>query len=181
MRLTWGLMVALMVATGVSAEDAPAARSVMLPIDAIVETSGGLARGAMIAECGAGGTSLRFSLSGLVPGGSYSLWMFVFDTSRDNSTPADAVAAGALGRGDGRSHQFRANAAGQAELSLLQPSGPLSAFGAVRGCLLDNAQWRVIGGYHPRRVTAGTLMPAPGEIVEHFGVRSTAPAALSTN
>jgi hypothetical protein len=165
------------VAQPAAGQIAAGGRLMTMPIDALA----GTVQGSVVAQCGARGTTLQFSLSGLVPHGSYSLWMFVFGTSGDAPTPADAVAAGALGGGDGRSHEFRADAAGRAELALVQPAGPLSAFGAVRGCLLDAPHWRVVGGYHPARASAGVLMPAAGEIVQHFGVRSTTASVWSTH
>ena len=180
MRTTWSLVAALL-ATPIAVEPAPPVRTVTRPVDAIVETGAGLAGGTMTVECSARGTTLRFSLSGLVPDGSYSLWLFVFATSRAGATPGEVTAAGALGRGDGRSHEFRADTWGRAELVVMQPEGRLSAFGAVRGCLADVPQWRVVGGHHPRRVRAGTRMPAGGEIVEHFGVSSGGVAQWSTN
>ena len=178
--MTWGLVAALLAAP-VAGGAASATRSVARPVDAIVATGAGLAGGTVTAECGARGTTLRFSLSGLAPDGTYSLWLFVFGTSRGGATPGEVTAAGALGRGDGRSHEFRADTWGRAELVTVQPEGRLSAFGAVRGCLVDVPQWRVVGGHHPRRVRAGTRMPARGEIVEHFGVSSGGVARWSTN
>jgi len=183
MRYLTMLVAGLLAATAPIEAQAPVpeSRAVTMPIDALAMTREGIVRGTVTARCTAAGTTLGFTLGGLVPSGTYSLWVFLFGVSRDAITPADATAAGALGSGDGRSHEFLADAQGRAELLIVQPRGRLSAFGLVRGCLLDEPQWRVIGGYHPRRVTARTLRPPSGEIVEHFGVRSTAAAVLSTN
>jgi hypothetical protein len=140
-------------------------------VDAISAARERGAQGLLTARCAGTGPVLAVELSGLVPEGTYSIWMFVFADPRDGVTAADAEGAGAAGAG-ARAHEFRADAGGRASLSLRQPAGPLSAFGRVRGCLLDEPQWRVIGAYHPRRVTAGTRRPAGGEAVEHFGVSS---------
>jgi hypothetical protein len=175
-------VVTLMTLTPISAQDgATLGRRVVLGVDPLIAAKETSARGTVAAQCGATGTTLRFELAGLVPEGTYSLWMFVFGVTTDAVTPADATAAGALGNGNGASHEFVADGSGRAALVMQQPAGRLSAFGAVRGCLLDEAHWRVIGGYHPRRVTNGTSRPANGEVVEYFGVRSTAAIVTSTN
>lgn len=171
----------LMAVAQVSAQDAAGPRRVVLEVDPLTAVDESVARGTVTAQCAAGGTTLRFELGGLVPRGTYSLWMFVFSSGRDAITPADATAAGALGAGSDTRHQFEADSGGRAVVVLQQPVGRLSAFGAVRGCLLDEPHWRVIGGHHPRRVTTGTSRPADGEVIEHFGVRSTAPILTSTN
>lgn len=168
-----GIVVGLLAAGGPPAAGAPAyERHVTLPVDALSVLRERVVRGAVTARCTAAGTTLDFDLTGLVPDGTYSVWMFLFEETREAVSAADAVAAGALGPGAGRGHEFRADKVGRAMLSLRQPAGPLSAFGRVRGCLLDERQWRVVGAYHPRRVTAGTSRPAEGEAIEHFGVRS---------
>ena len=146
-------------------------RRVTLAVDALSVLRERVAQGAVTAQCTGAGTTLHFDLAGLVPDGTYSLWMFLFEETREAVTPADAAAAGALGSGAGGGHEFRADSLGRARVALRQPAGPLSAFGRVRGCLLDEPQWRVVGAYHPRRVTAGTSRPAAGDALEHFGVR----------
>jgi len=183
MRYFTMLVTGLLAATAPIEAQAPLldSRAVTMPIDALAVTREGIVRGTVTARCTAAGTTLGFTLGGLVPRGTYSLWVFVFGVSRDAITSADATAAGALGSGDGRSHEFLADAQGRAELLIVQPRGRLSAFGHVRDCLLDEPQWRVVGAHHPRRVTAGTRRPPSGEIVEHFGARSTAAGLLSTN
>lgn len=130
--------------------------------------------GSVTVVCAGNGSQLHLNLTGLVAGGEYSLWLFTFASDAAGASASDADAAGALGRGDGASHLFRADTNGHAGVSLIVPRGRLSAFGALSGCLRDRPSWRIVGGYHPRGITAGTQMPAPGEVVEQFGVRSTA-------
>lgn len=167
-----GIAVGLIAAVApLTAGAPPYERRVTLPVDALSVLRERIAQGTVTAQCTAAGTTLHFDLSGLVPNGTYSVWMFLFEETRDAVTAADAAAAGALGSGAWRGHEFRADALGRAQLALRQPAGPLSAFGRVRGCLLDEPQWRVVGAYHPRGVTAGTSRPAAGEAIEHFGVR----------
>jgi hypothetical protein len=165
-------LAAALIASVVSVAASPSyERSVTLPVEALSAVRERGVRGRLTARCAGTGTVLAFELSGLVPDGTYSIWMFVFADPRDGATAADVEGAGAAGAG-ARAHEFRADAGGRASLTLRQPAGPLSAFGRVRGCLLDAPQWRVIGAYHPRRVTAGTRRPPGGDAVEQFGVRS---------
>ena len=177
-RLVW---MAILMGAAPAAAAAQAGRDAVLQVDPAAAIGERVAGGLVTARCTAGGTTLRFELAGLVPGATYSLWMFVFDRSREALTPADATAAGALGSARAGGHEFRADAQGRADLALVQPAGRLSAFGVVPGCLLDQPAWRVVGAYHPRRVTAGTLRPPAGEAIVHFGVRSTSPAPMATN
>lgn len=177
-RLAW---VAILMGAASAAVAAQTGRDAVMAVDPAAAIGERVAGGVVTARCAAGGTTLRFELAGLVPGATYSLWMFVFDQPREAPTPADATAAGALGPATERGHEFRAGPLGRADLVVVQPAGRLSAFGAVRGCLLDEPAWRVVGAYHPRRVTAGTLRPPAGEAIVHFGVRSTSPAPMATN
>jgi hypothetical protein len=147
----------------------PREPQVTLNVDSLSSNPERPVRGTVTARCGAGGSVLDFDMTGLAPKGRYSVWVFLFDERHAAVVPEGAVAAGALG-GRGTRHEFVADALGRARLVVLQPSGPLSAFGVVRGCLLDEPQWRVVGGFHPRGVRAGTYMPPPGEIVAQFGI-----------
>jgi hypothetical protein len=147
----------------------PRQAEITIDVDSLAAHSERPVRGTVTTRCASSGSLLDFDLSGLEPNGRYSVWVFLFGRSRSAVAPDDAVAAGALG-GQGTRHEFDADSSGRARLVVLQRPGPLSSFGAVGGCLLDQPQWRVVGGLHPRGVRAGIYMPPPGEIVAQFGI-----------
>jgi hypothetical protein len=142
---------------------------ITIGVDSLAADAERPVRGTVTARCGSSGSLLDFDLVGLEPNGRYSVWVFLFDRPRGPLVPDGAVAAGALG-GHGTRHEFEADRSGRARLVVLQRPGPLSSFGAVGGCLLDQPEWRVVGGLHPRGVRAGIYMPPPGEIVAQFGI-----------
>ena len=160
------LVVAVLFVTGSAVSAEPV---VTLDVDSLSRNAEQPVRGTVSARCAGSGSVLEFDLAGLAPNGEYSVWVFLFAHPGESVTSADAVAAGALGHRSTR-HEFAADRWGRARLVVLQRAGPLSAFGRVSGCLLDETQWRVVGGLHPRGVRAGLYMPPPGEIVEQFGV-----------
>lgn len=142
---------------------------ITIDVDSLAADTERPVRGTVTTRCGSSGSLLDFDLSGLEPHGRYSVWVFLFDQRRSTVVPDDAVAAGALGS-RGTRHEFDADGSGRARLAVLQRPGPLSAFGAVGECLLDQPQWRIVGGLHPRGIRTGIYMPPPGEIVAQFGV-----------
>jgi hypothetical protein len=88
------------------------------------------------------GTSLQIKASGLIPKGVYSVWLLTFDKD------GNQIGEGSLGLPDGSQNHFIASASGQGELSVFQPAGPLSEFGAVTNCLLDEDQFLIAPVYH---------------------------------
>jgi hypothetical protein len=163
------LPILIVVVLSVSGLGEPRPAEIMLDVDSLSADAERPVRGSVIARCGEGGSVLDFDLAGLKPRGQYSVWVFLFARRSDSVTSTDAIAAGALG-GHSTRHEFVADRSGRARVVVLQRAGPLSAFGSVNGCLLDAAQWRVVGGLHPRGIRAGVYMPPPGEIVEQFGI-----------
>lgn len=142
---------------------------ITIDVDSLAADTERPVRGTVTTRCASSGSLLDFDLSGLEANGRYSVWVFLFARPRGTVVPDDAVAAGALG-GHGTRHEFEADRSGRARLVVLQRPGPLSSFGAVGGCLLDQPEWRVVGGLHPRGVRAGVYMPPPGEIIAQFGI-----------
>jgi hypothetical protein len=125
------------------------------------------AAGDMQARCEGGVTTIRVRLHGLIPGGDYSLWSFVFDPP--GRTPSLAAATGAGALGAGRAHIFTASREGEAYVALTVPGGPRSGFGSSRGCELDEFEWKIVGAYHLDGARPDVLPTTDGSVVEQFG------------
>lgn len=123
--------------------------------------------GDLTVRCESPGTTLRLRLQGLIPNGSYSLWSFVFDAPGWTPSLEWARAAGALGSSGVQS--FVASAGGEAFVAITVPRGPLSGFGIMRGCGLDEFEWKIVGGYNLDGVPPSPLAPPADRIVEQFG------------
>ena len=164
------ILPALMIAVAALSEPAwPREGGITLVVDSLAADAERPVRGTVTTRCASSGSLLDFNLSGLEPQGRYSVWVFLFDQPRAMVVPENAVAAGALG-GRGTRHEFNADVSGRARVVVLQRPGPLSAFGTAGNCLLDQPQWRIVGGLHPRGIRRGIYMPPPGEIVAQFGI-----------
>ncbi|SRR6266849_2752252 len=114
------------------------------------------ANGRVIVDCINTGTLSVVHFSGLIPGGTYTVWQFIYATS--NANPMAFIAAGAAGD-NGTTGEiqnfFTASAAGEGQISLTSPPGPLSAVGTLNGCWLDNPEVRLELVYHIDGVTHG--------------------------
>jgi len=115
------------------------------------------AQGIVSAKCIGQGTHSVIHFSGLVPNGTYTVWLFIFG---NGGPPINATAVGALGKSNPIQNFFTASATGEGELSVTTPEGPLSAFGNVGACWLDAyPQVHLAVVYHIDGQTHG---PGPG-------------------
>src|SRR6266851_9130935 len=116
------------------------------------------ADGRVIVKCINTGTLSVIHFSGLIPGGTYSVWQFIFA----NGASMPRTAAGAVGDNGitgAIQNFFTASAAVEGQISLTSPPGPLSAEGTLNGCWLDNPKVRLELVYHIDGATHG---PRPG-------------------
>ncbi len=117
------------------------------------------AAGRVIVKCINTGTLSVVHFSGLIPGGTYTVWQFIYPT--DNDDPMAFNAAGAVGD-NGTTGEiqnfFTASASGEGQISRTSPPGPLSAGvppGTLVGCWLDNPEVRLELVYHIDGLTHG--------------------------
>lgn len=106
-------------------------------------------------RCGPNGTHVVIHLSGLIPKGVYTIWVFTFAEG-----VAGSVGAGALGAPDGSQSSFVASASGKGTIAVHHPAGELSAKGSVDSCLFDEYSFHLVGAYHLDGETYGPV-PAP--------------------
>lgn len=111
-------------------------------------------------RCGPKGTHVVIQLSGLIPKGVYTLWVFVFDEN------GKRLGAGALGAPDGSESGFIASASGRGTLAAHHPEGTLSAIPYDVGCLLDEVVVHLVVAYHLDGLVYG---PFPAPIRGPFG------------
>ncbi len=118
------------------------------------------AAGTVKVDCITTGTHSVVHFSGLIPGGTYTVWQFIF---ANGGPPMARTAAGAVGdngiTGEIQNF-FTASAAGEGQISLTSPPGPLSAEGMLNGCWLDNPLVRLELVYHLDFMTHGSR-PGP--------------------
>lgn len=126
-------------------------------------------------KCDDRGTRVRLRLSGLIPGGVYTVWLLTFTEPGFTPDFAHLIGEGSLGPPDGSKNSFVASEDGKAKLSVRQPAGALSEFGEVTNCLFDEFEFHLVGAYHPNGQTYGPT-PGPADasnpfcfFVEHFG------------
>jgi hypothetical protein len=103
-------------------------------------------------KCTGAGTHSMLHFSGLVPKGTYTVWLFW------GKIPAGFTAIGALGTTMPIENSFSASEAGEGQLSVTTPEENLSVFGHVRACLL-NKPFELHLVYHIDNQTHG---PVPG-------------------
>jgi hypothetical protein len=114
-------------------------------------------RGSAKVMCTSMGTRSVLHFSGLVPNGTYTVWLFLVG---DPSPPPSYVGAGSLGRTSPTENFFTANAGGEGEISRTTPAQVLSAFGQVGACFLDGVvELHLV--YHSDGMTHG---PGPGPL-----------------
>jgi hypothetical protein len=101
------------------------------------------------------GTKTTVHFSGLVPKGVYTVWLFIF-----GPTDPPLIAWGAAGRLDPVQNSFTASEAGEGQLSVTNPAGPLSGEGSIGPCWLENFLVHVVLVYHIDGMTYGPL-PGP--------------------
>ena len=114
-------------------------------------------RGSAKVTCTSMGTRSVLHFSGLVPHGTYTVWLFLVG---DPSPPPAYVGAGSLGRTNPTENFFTANAGGEGEIARTTPAQMLSAFGNVGPCFLDGVvELHLV--YHHDGMTHG---PGPGPL-----------------
>jgi hypothetical protein len=117
------------------------------------------ADGTVKVKCINTGTHSIVHFSGLIPGGTYTVWQFIF---ANGGPPTPFTAVGAVGDNGitgAIQNFFTASADGEGQLSVTTPPGPLSAAGTLNGCWLDNPEVRLELVYHIDGLTHG---PVPG-------------------
>jgi hypothetical protein len=135
------------------------------------------ARGTATVECSDEGTRADLMLSGLIPNGVYTMWLFAFRDPGYDGTMTNAIGAGAYGPYDADQNAFTATEAGEASLSMVAPAGTLSTLvpGATRRhvigpCLLtDEFEFHLVGTYHMDHQTHGPVPGPPGSEAFQFG------------
>lgn len=117
------------------------------------------AQGTVTATCEADGTRFDMQFSGLIPGGTYTGWIFLL---AQHKTPVDPIpieeirAMGALGPPDGSQNAFVASDDGVGALSLLAPAGELSMLGEQPACVLTDVPGvLLVLDYHMDGMTHG--------------------------
>lgn len=119
------------------------------------------------------GTRVSIHASGLIPGGTYTIWVLVFD----GPFPAgptlfeNLVGAGALGVNDGRANTFTASAHGEGNITAVMPPGILYMIPYdLNGSLLDEVEFHLVGVYHSDGKSYGPLPGYANHAEVQFGV-----------
>ena len=111
------------------------------------------AEGSVEIHCSGRTTVMDFNFSGLLPEGSYTLWVGPMNGS-------NILGTGALGNPSGSDNTLNVSAAGNASISINMVPGNLSVFGTISSCLLTNqTDILIILDYHIDGQTHG---PSPG-------------------
>ncbi|MGI9174126.1 MAG: hypothetical protein ACR2GR_02245 [Rhodothermales bacterium] len=129
------------------------------------------AEGSIEVDCVQGGTRVRLDLSGLIPGGVYTMWNVPFEAPGPLPDEPDfnLSGLGAMGAVDGSQGSFTASATGTATFEAITPGGDLSEFGKIGNCALaDEVEWHVVGAYHIDGQTHGPNLGPDGSVVEQF-------------
>jgi hypothetical protein len=119
------------------------------------------------------GTELSLELTGLVPGGVYTVWSFYFTDPPFNFAPfintqSASVASGAIGAADGSESRLDADENGTATYVATIPPGPLSISGEAPSWVLDGYSSFAVVGVYDVEGPYGTV-PGPHH-VGHFVV-----------
>ncbi len=124
----------------------------------------------------AGGTAVDIKLSGLIPGGVYTVWVVKFappgfdGSTRDIATAlANVNGLGSLGANDGSENSLRVSGS-SGRLSVFHPNGALSVFGNVPDGLTNGYETHLVAAVHLDGQTYGPFPDGDGTgatIVEH--------------
>ena len=109
-------------------------------------------KGSASLKCTGAGTHSVLHFSGLVPKGTYSVWLFLKDAA------GNFTAVGTLGTTVPSENFFTASAAGEGQISVTTPEEDLSVFGHVGSCFLETP-FEIHLVYHQDFQTHG---PVPG-------------------
>jgi hypothetical protein len=126
------------------------------------------------AKCQGDGTHVVLHLSGLIPNGTYTIWVLVFDGPFPSSTSLfqNLVGIGALGLPDGSENSFQASASGDGEITVFVLPQVLSAMPYdLTGCLLDQVEFHLVGVYHSDGHTYGRVPGYVHHAEVQFGVQ----------
>lgn len=140
-------------------------------------------QGNVTVECVEAGTRLDIELSGLIPGGLYTIWNVVLEKpgfgGSLQSLLGSIVGVAPLGAPDGTENSFRASAEGTAQISEITPAGSMLQFPdvdkdwpdkrGIKDCALDEFEYHVVGDYHYDGKTHGNIPGPAGTHVEQFG------------
>jgi hypothetical protein len=126
------------------------------------------------AKCQGDGTHVVVHLSGLIPQGTYTIWVLVFDGPFPGATSLfqNLVGVGALGLPDGSENHFEASASGEGEITAFVPPQVLSAIPFdLTGCLLNEVEFHLVGVYHSDGHTYGGVPGYVHHAEVQFGVQ----------
>ena len=115
------------------------------------------------------GTRLTLELSGLQPGGVYTVWSDFYVPPGLTPDFANSVGLGAFGAADGSENSFVAASDGTASFEGIQPPGPLSIYGEAPEYALAPgiSDYILFIAYHIDGQTHGTV-PAPAGLEHTF-------------
>jgi hypothetical protein len=106
-------------------------------------------------------------VKGLIPHGSYTVWITKPDPS--DPTHMKMIAVGALGKDDGSENGFTADENGFGYVSATNHGGKLSTFGTIAPCWLTGEPMvQIAGVYHIDGKTHGTVIGPDGTYVGQF-------------
>jgi hypothetical protein len=120
------------------------------------------ANGTAKMTCVEGGTNLSVTFKDLIPQGTYTAWLVLFEAPGFLAKGFEALTGfSPAGPADGSQSVFKADASGNASLTVLTPSA--MAANAVKtpaptipGCLLDAYEVHIVGLYHIDGKTCGS-------------------------
>lgn len=123
--------------------------------------------GSIAARCTDSGTHVAMALSGLIPHGTYTVWVAKPDPG--DPTHTKMIGVGALGKADGSENRFVADENGVAYISATNPGGALSTFGDIAPCwLAGEPVVQIAGVYHIDGLTHGPVIGPDGTYVGQF-------------
>jgi hypothetical protein len=125
------------------------------------------AAGSIAVRCTDSGTHVAMSLNGLIPHGTYTVWVAKPDPN--DQTHMKMIGVGALGKDDGSENSFTADENGFAYVTATNPGGKLSTFGTIGGCWLTGEPMvQIAGVYHIDGTTHGPVVGTDGTYVGQF-------------
>lgn len=129
-----------------------------------------MATGHATDKCINGATHTVLHFSGLLPSATYTVWQLAYTSPGAQADPGtNLIGLGAAGPNDGSGNAFRTSASGEGDLSVVTPPGPLSLFGVMGACALDQAEVQYIAAYHFDGLTHGGTPGPDGTFAEQVG------------
>ena len=108
--------------------------------------------------------------SHLLPNATYTVWQLAFKAPGFQNDPnTNLIGLGALGPNDGSANAFHTSASGEGDLSAMTPPGPLSLFGVMGACALDEVEVQYVAAYHFDGRTYGGTPGPDGTFAEQVG------------